>query len=289
MNDSDEFGVLRWPLKEIAQAIGAHAKLLKELADKQVLKGGDAGCEAFIYTPKHARKLGEPVELIKKTSRPCWFSSRMVTDEWRRSVQGAGTRFTSPNDAPTPRVGEDQGEAPNHAPNPRPSDGATSPSTPSVIPIPSVAKATATEVAPTDPVLQVGPGDHGDGWPNGQQSPELTKAELWSAGKSLLAAQGVPAAQCGSFVGGLVKEYGDAIVIEAVRAAVLTTPADAKEYLKGACKRLSGERKNAEPEWRVEQRNRTLQAVPNIADCSHVPPTQFFESEVTNVLAIAVG
>ncbi len=73
----------------------------------------------------------------------------------------------------------------------------------------------------------------------------MTKAELWTAGKSLLLEAGVPKAQCGSFVGKLVADYTDTVVIEAVRAAVMATPADPKEYLKAACMRMSGERKDA--------------------------------------------
>jgi hypothetical protein len=60
---------------------------------------------------------------------------------------------------------------------------------------------------------------------------DLTKDELWKAGKSLLSSAGIPPAQCGSFVGKLVKDYGDAIVIDAVRAAVVARPADPAESL----------------------------------------------------------
>jgi hypothetical protein len=74
----------------------------------------------------------------------------------------------------------------------------------------------------------------GEGTPSGTDVPgaegakpvsELTKAELWKAGKSLLEAAGIPRAQCGSFVGKLVTDYGEHIVIEAVRSTVLTQPA----------------------------------------------------------------
>ncbi len=75
-----------------------------------------------------------------------------------------------------------------------------------------------------------------------QPSAELTKAELWSAGKSLLSQAGMPEKQCGSFVGKLVKDYGDEIVVDAVRAAVLAQPADPAEWLKAACMRTAGER-----------------------------------------------
>lgn len=69
----------------------------------------------------------------------------------------------------------------------------------------------------------------------GKTAEQLTKDELWKAGKSLLSAQGMPAAQCGTFVGKLVKDYGNEIVIEAVRAAVVERPADAASFLKAAC------------------------------------------------------
>ena len=72
---------------------------------------------------------------------------------------------------------------------------------------------------------------------------ELTKHELWAAGKSLLAGAGMPAAQCGSFVGKLVKDYGDALVVDAVRSAVVEQPADPASFLKACCQRLAGERK----------------------------------------------
>ena len=43
MHDQDEYGVLRWPLKEIAQAVGCKPSVLQALARKDVLKGIDAG------------------------------------------------------------------------------------------------------------------------------------------------------------------------------------------------------------------------------------------------------
>jgi uncharacterized protein YdaU (DUF1376 family) len=46
--------------------------------------------------------------------------------------------------------------------------------------------------------------------------------------------------------------------------------------------------KAAEPAWRTEQRNRTLQAVPNIADHG-ISAQEFFDVEAKNVTAIAMG
>lgn len=75
------------------------------------------------------------------------------------------------------------------------------------------------------------------------KSPEqMTKDELWTAGKSLLMAAGMPKGQCGSFVGKLVKDYGADVAVEAVRAAVVARPADPAEYLKACCLKSAGKR-----------------------------------------------
>lgn len=139
---------------------------------------------------------------------------------------------------------------------------------PSLIPdsLPSEAKASATD--------------------GGADQSELTKMELWTAGKSLLAEQGMAKAQCGSFVGKLVKDYGDAAVIDAVRTAVVNRPADAAEYLKATCMRAAGKRSSPEPAWRAEQRARTLEAVPSI---STAPAQQFFEVEARDVTPARLG
>lgn len=84
---------------------------------------------------------------------------------------------------------------------------------------------------------------------------QLTKDELWKAGKSLLEQSGLPKGQCGSFVGKLVKDYGDAVVIDAVRAAVVARPADPAEYLKAVCMRSKGERATPNRQEAIEQRN----------------------------------
>lgn len=82
----------------------------------------------------------------------------------------------------------------------------------------------------------------GTGGYTAKPAAEVTKAELWSVGKSLLAEQGMPKAQCGSFVGKLVTDYGEQIVVDAVRTTCVARPADAAEYLKGCCMRAAGQR-----------------------------------------------
>ena len=93
-----------------------------------------------------------------------------------------------------------------------------------------------------------------------KSSAELTKDELWKAGKSLLSQAGLPPAQCGSFVGKLVKDYGDQIVVEAVRTAVTTRPADPVEYLKATCMHAAKQRGPVNKQEALEQRNRDLAA-----------------------------
>src|SRR5690606_28927638 len=133
LHDQDEYGIARWPLAEIAQAVGATKAKLKRLVDKGVLKGADAGdtCDPFVFVPRSGRRNGDPVTLIEQQDGPLWYSSRMVLDEYKRMVRG-GTE-ASPNSAPdtSPKgdIGEGIDDAPKGTPDPSPSRaGASSPS-----------------------------------------------------------------------------------------------------------------------------------------------------------------
>jgi hypothetical protein len=100
MHDQAEYGVLRWPLKEIAEAVKCRAAELQAIVRKGVLKGNDAQLdEAFIYVPRSGRKDGAPVTLVPTQAGPVWYSSRMVKDEYVRSTAGAATRFGASADA----------------------------------------------------------------------------------------------------------------------------------------------------------------------------------------------
>ena len=126
LHDSEEYGLLRWPLKEIAQAIGAPIKLLNELVAKGVLKGGDKGHDALIYIPRSGRKDGAPVTLIPCGDDSMWFSSRMVIDEHVRQKKANHELYKdSPNYSPKPPIGE----APIKSSMPPKSDLPTSTST----------------------------------------------------------------------------------------------------------------------------------------------------------------
>lgn len=123
LHGADEYGILRWPLADIANAAGLNVKLLKELADKGVLKGGDKGCEPYIFTPTHAGKTGAPVTLIPETKDPVWYCSRFVRDEYIRLRRGTSTRFDGENNQPKarpktppkPSFGDGKGDGPAFA------------------------------------------------------------------------------------------------------------------------------------------------------------------------------
>lgn len=110
LHDSDEYGLVRWPLKELASAAGVPMKSVKELVEKGVLKGSDDECQEYVFTPMHARKKGEPVILIEKSTGPCWYSSRFVRDHYVRKNKGLSTHFSEekqpPSRSPKGGIGE---------------------------------------------------------------------------------------------------------------------------------------------------------------------------------------
>lgn len=132
MHDTDDYGILRWSLKDIAQALGCPVALVKELSSKGVLKGCDSGqCKPVIYVPRSGRKEGDPVTLVEVQKGPIWFSSRMVKDEYVRSIRGESTRF---NDAPKPAPKGGIGADFDASPSQRQGDGYTSSSSVSIKP-----------------------------------------------------------------------------------------------------------------------------------------------------------
>lgn len=92
----------------------------------------------------------------------------------------------------------------------------------------------------------------------GRPPAAMTKDEVWHAGKSLLQQAGMPSAQCGSYVGKLVKDYGGEIVLEAVRSATVERPADPASYIKAVCQRSVGEKGRPNKQEALEKRNRTI-------------------------------
>ena len=124
LHDQEEYGIVRWSLKEIAQAIGCTTQKVRGLVSKGVLKGADVGedCQPQIYIPRSGRREGAPVTLIPQQAGPIWFSSRMVEDEYKRVLRGehGASPKPTPNPSPKPPIGEGIDEAPKPTPNPSP-------------------------------------------------------------------------------------------------------------------------------------------------------------------------
>lgn len=153
LHDSDEYGICRWPLADLARAAGVPLKLAKELASKDVLKGADANATPYIYTPRSGGKNGDPVVLVSPGDGPCWYCSRLVRDEWVRQRRGGGTQFTADNQPPknTPKdqpkggFGERQGDGPT----------STSSSTPTEKKAEPIGSDAAASLTPADALFQI--------------------------------------------------------------------------------------------------------------------------------------
>ena len=115
LHDTDEYGICRWPLADLARAAGVPIKLAKELVTKDVLKGSDKSVSDYVFTPRHAGKDGEPTVLIAAQNGPVWYCSRFVRDEYIRQNRGKGSRF---GDGPDDNVGDGNGK-----PKPSPKGG----------------------------------------------------------------------------------------------------------------------------------------------------------------------
>ncbi len=130
LHDSEDYGILRWSLKEIAQAVGAPIKLLNELVLKGVLKGGDGQYDALVYIPRSGRQVGDPVTLIESGQGSLWYSSRMVEDEHVRQKRGnQELHKSSPNKSPKGGLGDGINKPPDKSTIPPKSDLPTSSST----------------------------------------------------------------------------------------------------------------------------------------------------------------
>lgn len=217
LHDSDEYGICRWPLAELARSAGVPLKLIKELVTKDVLKGADNNAAPYIFTPRHAGKNGDPVTLVVAGDQPCWYCSRFVRDEWIRQRRGQSTQFSADNQPPK--------QAPKGTPNPtfgdRQGDGPTSSSTSTLTT--SVPIGTGAEAPPVDQIAMV-------------------KKELWAEGKALFASKDIASEKAGKIIGQLLNDYSPEIVLDAVRACVKAESPDPTAYLTACCQTAAGER-----------------------------------------------
>jgi hypothetical protein len=199
LHEADEYGLLRWPLADIAKAAGANLSHLKELTGKQVFRGSDKALEQpDIYVPRHGRKNGDPVILLAPQAGPLWYSKRMVRDEYVRTIRGESSRFGVPDD-------EASKTTPKAAPKPTFGDGSSSSS--SATQIPSEAKASGAG-APPDPA-----------------------DVIFALGVPLLTASGVSDRNARSMLGLLRKRSNDLAVIDALQRCASEKPMQPVSWL----------------------------------------------------------
>lgn len=223
LHDSDEYGVLRWPLKDIAQAAGASMAHVRELVEKAVLKGSDKRVdEAYVYTPRSGRKDGEPVILIPTQAGPIWYSSRMVKDEYVRTIRGESSRF-----------GEHMGDAPKPAPKPPFGDGSTSASTTAVI----YSEANASGGKPPSPPPAPAP--------KKEKTPaEQERSRLWALLKTALVEEKIctDVKAAGTLLGKQASKYGTEVFVEACRETLAEPRVGTYAYLIALCDTAAGRR-----------------------------------------------
>lgn len=238
LHDSDsEYGVLRWPLKDVANAASAPMPLVKELVAKGVLKGADKGAEAYVYRPKHAGKVGEPVVLVAPLDGPVWYSSRFVRDEYVRQRRGESTRFDTANQpesrSPKGGLGDRQGDGPS-------SSSSSSPS--------GSSEANASGGEPPAKVVRV------------KTPEEEAAAQLWRDAKAAFVEAGSAKTvkQAGELLGAMASKFGKLIFVEALAETLKATPVDPHTYLVGLCEKAAGRRPGLNRQEAIEQRNQAV-------------------------------
>jgi hypothetical protein len=217
MHDQEEYGVLRWTLKEIAEAAHCKVSELKSLHEKGVLKGADKGqtCAAYIYRPRSGRREGAPVDLVPEQPGPIWYSSRFVRDEYVRTIRGESSRFgDSGDDAPNPPLGD----ASKHSPKPPLGDGSTASSSSSASPT-------------TSPPIG---GDAVASQP-AELPPGLTAEEaVFQIAVPWLVERGVPDRNARSLMGAARKQLGDDSAWELARQFMRDKPVEPAAWISAA-------------------------------------------------------
>jgi hypothetical protein len=90
LHDGEQYGVTRHTLEEMAHAIGCPIELMRELAERGVISGCDSGDHGgYVFRPRHAGKLGDPVCGVAPCEGPIWYNLRMVRDEHARQVRAS--------------------------------------------------------------------------------------------------------------------------------------------------------------------------------------------------------
>jgi hypothetical protein len=247
LHDQDEYGIIRWPLKQIAQAVHTSVSSLRKLVEKEVLKGADPGetCDAFTYTPRSGRKDGPPVTLVEAQAGPIWYSSRMVRDEYLRRVRGD----SEPSPDPSPKGGMGAGK--NPAPNPSPSHASTRPARPSSSfsdPDPSTVSSNGSFVLPRKDLGSTEenytPPKNGGGEAPLKTPEQIQNFAIWDLGIQALRASGITDQNARSFIGRQMKHHGRAAVAAAVIETLAQGPVAPLEYIVAVLQKRGTEKQN---------------------------------------------
>lgn len=212
MADSDEFGIIRWPLVDLAQAVGAKPATIKALVRKDVLKGADEGniCPEYVYVPRSGRKDGDPVTLIPEQPGPIWYSSKQVRDDYVAHARAAYARTQggatttpkqAPNDSPKGGIGAGQGD---------------------VLPTPSPSPTPFIKTIPTT---------------SGTQAPEPDP--IFGICLDFLRGKDVEVRSARSFLGLMRNAYGDGLVFEVVEEARRLDVTKPVPWIRKACETRS--------------------------------------------------
>lgn len=106
LHDSDEYGILRWTMDELAQAVGTTTSKVKRLFDYGILKGGPMDTMVNGYT--HVTKDGIEETLIPAQKGPLFYCKRMVKDEHLRQKRGShGVKSIYNDNVPKKKASKD--------------------------------------------------------------------------------------------------------------------------------------------------------------------------------------
>ena len=89
-HDNAEYGLLRWSLDEISNAIGCKKKDLLDLLRLGILKGSEKDGEKVSFSITISKKNAPSLEVfvLENEPNPLFFSSRMLRDEYIRNNRG---------------------------------------------------------------------------------------------------------------------------------------------------------------------------------------------------------
>lgn len=118
----------------------------------------------------------------------------------------------------------------------------------------TASKGTIRDSKGTGTVKGQGSGKPSPGNGSGAKPPtDPVKDEIWKTGRAILESQGLNREGAGSFLGKLCKDYGQVLVLDAVRDCAMTTPAEAKAWLVARCQERRAQSGNKQAQ--LERRN----------------------------------